>query len=146
MTSLFRSIVLAGGFVAVAGVYDASAQIVSPIEFTTSFPFTVANTTVPAGSYTISATDEDAQVLELKGAHATVLFVTESAQPKQPPSKDEVVFSRYGDGYVLKNIWAAGSDIGYVTSNALGERRVSKQGGAPTESRVAARKIAGTAK
>jgi hypothetical protein len=142
MTSLFRSSVLAAGLVVLAGVTNASAQIEGEIEFTTSFAFTVGNTTVPAGSYTINRVDEDPQVLELRGGRASVLFRTESVQPKQLPAKDEVVFSKYGNGYVLKNVFAAGSEIGYAAENALGGRRIAKGGGTPTEARVDARKTA----
>jgi hypothetical protein len=53
MRSSFRSIGIAAGILVVAGVQNASAQITDPVEFTTSFPFTVGYATVPAGRYTI---------------------------------------------------------------------------------------------
>ena len=87
MKSLLRSIIIAGALLAVAGAQRASAQIDTSIEFTTSFPFTVGNTTVPAGSYSITPDDQEPQVLELRGGRTSVLFVTESAQPKELPSK-----------------------------------------------------------
>ena len=40
---------------------------------------------------------------------------------------------------VLKNIWLEGQDVGYVTESALGEGHLAKNGGSPTEHRVAAR-------
>lgn len=100
----FRCLVLAAGIVGVVGVYNASAQIDTSIEFTTAFPFTV-------------------------GAHTSVLFVTESAEPSQTPSKSEVVFSRYGT-------------IGYLAETALGERHAAKKGGSSHPQRVTARKEA----
>lgn len=142
MKSLVRSTLLAAGIVMIAGVHNASAQIDNALEFTTSFSFTAGNATLPAGSYTITPSDDDPQVLELTGAGTSVFFLTDSAQPKTTPSKDEVVFSRYGGQYVLKNIWTIGSDVGYVTVNALGERHISKHATLSTESRVAARKMA----
>jgi len=142
MTSTFRSIALVGILVVVAGAHEASAQIDNALEFTTSFQFTVGNTTLPAGSYTITPVEDDPQLLELRGAHASVLFLTESAQPTTLPAKDEVVFSRLGNRHILRNIWTAGSNVGYVTENALGERRLAKHGGTAGESRVAARKTA----
>lgn len=142
MKSLVRSTLLAAGIVMIAGVHNASAQIDNALEFTTSFSFTAGNATLPAGSYTITPSDDDPQVLELTGAGTSVFFLTDSAQPKTTPSKDEVVFSRYGGQYVLKNIWTMGSDVGYVTENALGERHISKHATLSTESRVAARKTA----
>ena len=139
----FRSIVLAAGIAAVVGVYDASAQIDTSLEFTTSFPFTVGNATLPAGSYRISPADlEDPQVLRIEGTHASVLFLTESAQPSQAPSKTEIVFSRYGDRYVLKSIWVHDSAIGYLAEAALGERHAVKRGGSSTPERVTARRTA----
>jgi hypothetical protein len=44
MTSLVRSIGIAAGILVLAGVGTASAQITDPVEFTTTFPFTVGNT------------------------------------------------------------------------------------------------------
>jgi hypothetical protein len=140
----FRSIVLAAGIAALVGVNNASAQIDTSLEFTTSFPFTVGNATLPAGSYTIGpADDEEPKVLRIEGAHASAFFLTESAQPKQAPSKTEIVFSRYGDRYVLKSIWLRDSAIGYQVETALGERHAAKSGGASTAERVTARKTTG---
>jgi hypothetical protein len=146
MRLLVRSIVIAGGILVLAGSQNASAQIVYPVEFTTTFPFTVGNATVPAGSYTIRPDENEASVLELTGAGASVFFETEVAQPRKDRSKDELVFQRYDGGYVLKSIWVAGSDIGYVTVPAKGERRVSKRGPSQSEEHVAARKTANTDK
>lgn len=138
------SIVLAAGIAAVVGVYNASAQIDISLEFTTAFPFTVGNATLPAGSYTITpADDEDPRVLRIEGAHASAFFLTESAQPTQAPSKTEIEFSRYGDRYVLKNIWVQGSTIGYLAETALGERHAVKKGGLSAPETVAARKTTG---
>src|SRR6266498_1613152 len=124
MKSSFRSIVIAGGFLVLAGVQNASAQIVNSLEFTTTFPFTVGNATVPAGSYTIRPDDDAPQLLALTGAGTSVLFVTENAQPRETPTKTEVVFQRYDTGYGLKNIWLDDADIGYVTPTSEGERHM----------------------
>jgi hypothetical protein len=142
MTWSFRPIVLAAGILVLVGVHDARAQIDDSIEFTATFPFTVGNTTLPAGTYTITPSDIDPQVLQMEGARTSVLFMTEPADPSQTPSKTELVFNRYGDRYVLKNVWVAGSDIGYATENALAAQTISSQSDAPTEARVEAHKTA----
>jgi hypothetical protein len=139
-TNWFHSVVIACGVLSFVGVHDASAQLTHTLSFTTSFAFVVDNTTLPAGTYTIIPVDDDPYVLELRGAHASVIVVAKSAPQDEPPSKSEVVFNRYDTGYVLKNIWVAGSDEGYVTDLALGERRLAKQGDSPREHRVAAEK------
>jgi len=139
MKSLVRSIGIAGGILLLAGVQNASAQITGPVEFTTAFPFTVGNATVPAGSYTIRPDDTDPQILELTGAHGSVFFQTDYAEAPQTPSKTEVVFKRYGNQYLLKNIWVVGSTSGAETTAVEGERHVLKGGGSASELRVAGR-------
>jgi hypothetical protein len=71
-----------------------------------------------------------------------VLFETQNAQAPSTPSKTEVVFKRYGDGYVLKDIWIEGSDEGAETMPVEAEHHVTKQHAAAGEQRVAGRKKA----
>ena len=146
MTLLVRSIGIAGGMLLLAGVQHASAQVIGPVEFTTSFPFTVGNATVPAGRYTIRPDDDNPAILQLTGTHTLVLFQTENLPLRQRPSKTEVVFKRYGDGYVLKDIWVEGSDTGAETMPVEGERHMKKDQGSESEERVAARKKSDTSK
>jgi hypothetical protein len=142
MRSLVRSIGVLLGILTLAGVQNAGAQIVDTIEFTTTFPFTVGNATVPAGSYTIRPDEDASQIFELGGKNTAVLFQVASIEAHQTPSATELVFSRYGDRYVLKNIWVAGSDSGEETMAAEGERHAAKAG-AKSEQRVPGRKKSG---
>jgi hypothetical protein len=146
MTSLVRSIGIAAGILMLAGVQNASAQITDPVEFTTSFPFTVGYATVPAGSYTIRPDDDNPAVFELTGGHTSVLFQTMGAQARETPPKSEVVFKRYGDGYVLKDIWLEGSDSGAEAIAVEGERHAAKHHSSEGEERVAARKTSDLSK
>ena len=123
-----------------AGVQKASAQIVDPMEFTTSFPFTVGYATVPAGSYTIRPDDDDPAMFEITGRHGSVLFQTHDAEARRTPSKSEIVFKRYGDGYVLKDIWEAGSMSGAEAVAVEGERHLAKSHDSTGEEHVATRK------
>src|SRR5258706_11226 len=140
MRSQVRSIGIALGILIVAGVQNASAQIVDPVDFTTSFPFTVGNTTMTAGSYTIRPDEDNPQILELTGKNASALFQVNFAQARETPSKTELVFSRYGNTYVLKSVWVEGSDSGVETMPAEGERHAAKASGAKSEHRVAAQR------
>jgi hypothetical protein len=145
MRSLVRSFGIAAGILVFAGVQNASAQVTYPVEFTTSFAFTVGNTTVPAGSYTINPDDDNPGMLRLTGAHTSVFVETQNAEARQIPSKTEVVFNRYGDGYVLKAIWIEGSNEGAETLPVEGERHLARSD-SKGEQRVAARKGSDTAK
>jgi len=140
MRSPVRSIVVVLGVLSFAGARNASAQIIDNVDFTTSFAFTVGNSTMPAGSYTIRPDDDNPQVLILQGKNAATIFPIDPATAPETPSKTEVVFSRYGNTYVLKNIWIEGMDAGAETIPAEGERHAAK-GGTKTEQRVAARRI-----
>jgi len=146
MRSLVRSIGVAGGILLLVGVQNARAQIADTVEFTTSFPFTVGFATVPAGNYTIKPDDDNPDILQLTGGLASVFFQTESALARETPSKTEIVFKRYGDTYVLKDIWVEGSNAGVKTMPAEGERHAAKLRGSQSEQRVAARRKLDTAK
>jgi hypothetical protein len=140
MTSFVRSIGIAAGLLMLASVQNASAQVTDPVTFTTSFPFTVGYATVPAGRYTIRPDDDNPGIFELTGAHTAVLFQTENASARETPSKTEVVFKRYGDGYVLKSVWVEGSTSGVETLAVEGERHATKNHGLDGEQHVAAQK------
>jgi hypothetical protein len=141
MTSWFRSVGIAGGILVLAGVQNASAQLADTVEFTTSFPFTVGYATVPAGTYTVRPDDDDPRILELKGGHTAVLFQTDVVEAAKATSKTELVFKRYGEGYVLKDVWVEGSRSGAETTAVEGEKHhAAKQRGETGEERVAGHK------
>ena len=146
MRSLVRSVGVATTVLLLAGVQKSSAQIIDTVvDFTTSFPFTVGNATVPAGSYTIRTDDDNPQILILQGKNASALFQVDPVSSPTTPSKTEIVFSRYGNSYLLKNIWIEGSDSGLEAVSVEGERHAAKAGGAKSEQRIAAHKKSGTA-
>jgi hypothetical protein len=142
---MFRSLGIAAGMVVLAGIQNASAQVTNAVEFNTPFPFTVGYATVPAGSYTIRPDDDNPAVFELTGAHESVLFEANSASARETPSKSEVVFKRYGDRYVLKDIWVDGSKTGAETTTVEAERHAAKRHPLEGEQRVEARKKSDTA-
>jgi len=140
MKLMVRSLGIAGTILMLAGVQNASAQITNSIDFTTSFPFTVGNTAVPAGSYTITPDFDNPSILQLSGGHTAVLFETNAAQAKETPSKTEVVFKRYGNGYVLKDVWLEGDSTGAETLALEGEKHMASRLGPAAEQRVTAQK------
>jgi hypothetical protein len=140
MTSWFRSIGIAGGILVLAGVQNASAQLDETVEFTTSFPFTVGYATVPAGTYTVRPDDDNPRILELSGGHTAVLFQTYIVEAANRPAKTEVVFKRYGDGYVLKDLWVEGSDSGAESTAVEAEHHAAKRRDETGEERVAGHK------
>jgi hypothetical protein len=107
MKTLVRSLVVAGGLAVLAGAVPASAQVLEEVTFTTSFPFTVGQKTLPAGTYSVRpAYEGDGALLEIRGRHDTAIFLGQNAgTPRGNPSQDTVIFDRTGDHYVLSEIW-----------------------------------------
>jgi len=143
MRSLVIGIALA--VLTFAGVQNASAQIIDTVDFTTSFSFTVGNTTLPAGSYSIRPDDDDPRILELRGKNTSALFQVDLVEGPKIADKTEVVFSRHGNSYVLKNIWVVGSNSGVETTPVEAERHAAKDSGAKSEHRLDAKKKSGNA-
>ena len=144
MKSSIRSIGMAGVVLLLAGAQNAGAQIVDTVEFTTTFPFTAGNATLPAGSYSIRPDDDNPQILQLTGAHASALIQAQTTEAQKPSDKTDVVFKRFGDGYVLKNVWVEGSNEGATIVAAEGEKHAAKRHGAQGEQHVAGRKKSAT--
>jgi hypothetical protein len=138
MKSFVRSIGIAAGLLLLAGVSPARAQVTDSIQFTTTFPFAIGYANVPAGTYTIRPDEDDPVILRLTGTDVAVLFLTDNVEARQIPSTTEVVFKRYGDGYVLKDVWEAGSSTGAEAVTAEAEKHAAKAGAANSDYRVAA--------
>jgi hypothetical protein len=128
----------------VAGATLAHAQVSDPVEFTVPFAFTVGNSTMPPGSYEIRRDTDNGTVYRLESTkkHIGTLFEVEPSSMNKPPAKTEVVFKRYGEGYVLKSVWEEGSSDGIQTVVAEAERHHVKHGGTVTETRISAKKPA----
>jgi hypothetical protein len=141
MKAFVRSIGIAAGLLLFAGVQQAGAQVSGAVEFTTTFPFAVGYANVPAGTYTIRPDDDDPAILLLTGNRIGVLFLTENVDARQMPEKSEIVFKRFGDGYVLKDVWMAGSSTGAEAVAAEAERHVTKRGDSKADYRVAALRV-----
>jgi hypothetical protein len=111
MTILFRSALVAAGLV-IASAGTASAQLTTTMKFTTTFPFMVGQRTMPAGAYTVTPLEADHALLELRSGRTAVLMLTEKDTPAAGPRQDEVIFSRKGDTYVLREVWDASTATG----------------------------------
>jgi hypothetical protein len=146
MKSVTHRVMVFTALTTLAGATLAHAQVTDPVEFTTSFPFTVGNTSMPAGSYEIRRDTDNGTVYRIDEPkkHIGTLFEVEptSTSPNKVPQKSEVVFKRYGQGYVLKSIWEVGSTDGVQTVTTEAERHHTKNAGAVTEHHVATKKAA----
>ena len=95
------------------------------------FDFTVGDTRLPAGNYTLRrialTSSYDRIVIKSadgRGDSHTVVTLPNRTSEVQKESK--LVFNRYGDQYFLSQIWMAGSDTGRDLAPSRNERNLAK--------------------
>ena len=135
-------LVVAAAVLVIATAASANAQVTDRITFTTNFAFVAGNTTLPAGSYTVTPMDDDPSVLELSNGKVSVLLDTQADQPARTPSKTEVTFNKYGNTYVMHEIVDPAAQGGAVILPSHAEKRHQKAHGTPTPQAVPASKTA----
>jgi hypothetical protein len=78
-------LVLAAAVLVSATAASANAQVTDRITFKTNFAFVAGNTTLPAGSYTVTPMDDDPSVLQLSNGKVSVLLDTQINQLVRRP-------------------------------------------------------------
>jgi hypothetical protein len=76
------------------------------------FAFTVGSNQMPAGSYEIRAMGGRATLIQSKDGHDKVLALCGPAGPSKAVDETKLVFKRYGDRYILSQIWTSTSGEG----------------------------------
>src|SRR5262245_56313097 len=105
MKRLIQTILATGAVVLIAGASAAQAQVLETIKFSTTFPFTVGNKSLPAGNYTVRPMEGALDVMEISNGTSTTYFAVNPAEPRPLPTKDQVTFTNQGEGYALTRIW-----------------------------------------
>jgi hypothetical protein len=105
---------LAASLFAVAAPAIASAQIIEPMKFTTSFGFTAGKTHFGAGTYVARPLDGESTVVSIQNEHGgpTALLIGIGETPKHDPQMSQVTFVREGNRLVLKSLWDESSGEG----------------------------------
>jgi hypothetical protein len=128
-----RTQILKGaGLAVVFGMLTLSAPApvaAADIRANVPFSFTVAKKVLPPGTYDVSSSAGHALVIRGFGAGAVTLGQrSESAKASSP----KLVFHRYGDEYILREVWMGGAS-GYQLPQTARERELaSGRSGAAT--------------
>lgn len=128
----FLSIVVTFALLAITGLTPAHAQVLDSIAVDIPFEFTVRDTALPAGHYTVKRLrDTDPGVMEILGADdlPPLIFLVQSAQVLEGPKKTELIFERLGDRYFLSKVFEEGDNIGVEVPKSRAERTLEKEGG-----------------
>ncbi len=122
------SLALVLGVLALSAPAPAAA---ADIRANVPFSFTVSKKVLPPGTYSVSNNGAGTLVITGFGAGAIVMGQrTESATSTSP----KLVFHRYGDEYILREVWM-GSGSGYQLPQTARERELaSGRSGAATAS------------
>jgi hypothetical protein len=122
-----RLVVLALGMLTI-GALAARAQITNQVDFKVSQPFTVANTTLPAGNYIVKPLSEEPGLLEIANASGkpSVIVETDSAQPAAGQSGCYLVFNRYKSLLALSQIFPGAGNTGYQLVQGHPEKLAAK--------------------
>jgi hypothetical protein len=110
------------------GVSAGHAQIANQLGFKASQPFTVGNTTLAAGSYTIRQAEFDSTVLEIASTSGrpAVLVDTVSTQPESPQGPSHLVFNKYKNVLALSQIFPGNGNTGYTLVQGHPEQLAAK--------------------
>jgi hypothetical protein len=123
-------IVAAISFLAIAGT-PARAQVVDVIEADIPFEFTVRNSTLPAGEYTIKRINSVSPgTMEIRNADGTqrLVFLVTSAETLKQPDHTKLIFDRVGDQYFLSEIFEIGNRSGVELMKSRVEQKLEKEG------------------
>jgi hypothetical protein len=128
-----RTQILKGASLAVAlGVLTLSAPApvaAADIRANVPFSFTVKGKVLPAGTYNVSNNNSALVIRGFNGGAVTLGQHTESSTSSTP----KLVFHRYGDEYILREVWMGSS--GYSLPQTSRERELaSGRTGAATAS------------
>ena len=132
MSSFFHRLVIGIAFVgafALLAARPAQAQLADYMTFRTTFPFIVGNATLPAGSYSIRRVDETQAVYIVTGPRSVFLQANPTSHPPSiDPTKDEVIFQKFGDQFVMSEVWEGEDSTGIVSKMKYkGEREARNE-------------------
>lgn len=126
----FGKLVVKIGLLSVLAVMPLAAQIVGGVDFKTSFPFYAGNAKMPAGSYKLSQSDIDANVLLLEsndGVHSAFVDFTPT-HSAQPHPQSDVTFHKYGGTEYLNRVWVEGERYGMEVQPTKAEAKAAANG------------------
>jgi len=119
------------GFALIAA-FCVAAQAQPALIAKVPFDFVVCNSRLTAGEYTVSIDNQKTIVL-VRGEHgdSAVMALSMAAHTGKTTQQSKLVFNRYGDRYVLSQVWPAGSNDGREFPPSKMERELARTTGKP---------------
>lgn len=120
-------ILLTLSLLSIAGGTVARGQVVAAFKADIPFGFTVGNTRLPAGGYTIRRHLPGLMEIRAAEGNRVVLFSTRDTKAAKTPEQAELIFNRLGDRYFLSRLFNTGNGIGAELQKSHAERRLKKE-------------------
>jgi len=130
-----RAIVMAA---AMATTVFASARVANAqdhLVVTVPFDFAAGSVNLPAGDYTVKATQSSAVIVLLNrnNPEISAIIPANAAAALDIQTQSKLVFNRYGDRYFLAQVWSEGSSRGKQLVKTDREKEMSLVAKADTD-------------
>jgi hypothetical protein len=105
----------------------APAQIIDGLDFTTSFPFYAGNARMPAGSYMVTQSGVDGDILLIESSdHSHAAFIDFApTYSTAEHTKSDVTFRTCGNTEYLNRLWVAGQEYGLKVEPTKAEEKMA---------------------
>lgn len=120
--NIYRAIAIFGIFLGLT-VVSVHAQAPSKVEVNIPFEFSAGKTTLPAGVYSIKRMSGNNVALRSEDGQSSVILhapVTENSS--DPNAVERIVFDRFGEQYVVSQIWLTADTGRQVWTNKKGHK------------------------
>jgi len=130
---IFRTITMLSFLLVLAAVsVNAQRKSDNSIAVNIPFDFTIGQTKLPAGNYTLRrialTSSYDRLVIQsADGRGDNHTGMTRPNRTSQVQKQSKLIFNRYGDQYFLSQVWTAGSDTGRDLFQSRNERNLAKE-------------------
>jgi hypothetical protein len=112
----------------------------TPLNADIPFDFTVGNTNLSAGRYTITYGSSGTVRIASEDGKASCMVLTNAVQAARTPRAGKLVFNRYRKFYFLSEIWNSGYDQGRALPRSKTEREVAANAATQVASVAAAQR------
>ena len=131
----FQKLTVLMSMLCLLSAIPAIAQIDNRLTFQAPFTFYAGNAKLPAGSYTVTQPDDNAELLLIEsadGSHSVfVEYVADGSDTA--PAKTEVTFNKYANTEFLRRISVAGQNFMQIMTSKA-ERSAAKAAAAEKHS------------
>lgn len=118
-----------GGFavlLVVLGAVSVNAQpIVTSLKANIPFEFSVSDTVLPQGEYTIERFNERLVLCDSNGHPSLFILAQRTGERPVENTGSKLVFHKINGHYFLASIWTEDNPVGYELSTSRSERRMA---------------------